>query len=239
MKCDRCEQEATVHELRVVAGKKVEKHLCETCAREDGIQTHGSGSVGELVGQLMLASAGPASPLAGVTKPAACPTCKTTFADFRQTGLMGCADCYAAFERALTGLLERAHEGGMQHIGKSPKHHKVTATRAAATPQEAAPHASPASQSPAATSKRSKPESAGAGAASPATAGAKHPDPAEVIAQWRRQLEQALKHEQYEKAAKIRDELRRLTGEAGGSASKPSKSTKAPGAGGAGEADRA
>lgn len=231
MKCDRCEQEATVHELRVVAGKKVEKHLCESCAREEGIQTHGSGSVGELVGQLMLAAAGPASPLAGVTKPAACPTCKTTFADFRQTGLMGCADCYAAFERALTGLLERAHEGGVQHIGKSPKHHKVSAPRATPTAQEPAPHA--------ATSKRSKPESAATGAASPAAAGAKQPDPAEVIAQWRRQLEQALKHEQYEKAAKIRDELRRLTGESDGGANKPSKSPKPPGAGGSGEADLA
>ncbi len=228
MKCDRCEQEATVHELRVVGGKKVEKHLCESCARDDGIQTQGSGSVGELVGQLMLAAAGPASPLAGVTKPAACPTCKTTFADFRQTGLMGCPDCYVAFERALTGLLERAHEGGVQHIGKSPKHHKVTPAKAASATPATASASQPAAASPA--GKRAKAE-----ASAPPPVTAKQPDPAEVIAQWRRQLEQALKHEQYEKAAKIRDELRRLTGEdAASKTSKTGRQAKPPvsGAGG-------
>src|ERR1043166_5777332 len=34
MKCEKCELEATVHELRVVNGKRVERHLCEKCARE-------------------------------------------------------------------------------------------------------------------------------------------------------------------------------------------------------------
>ena len=37
MKCDQCGQEATVHELRVVNGKKVERHLCEACARKHNL----------------------------------------------------------------------------------------------------------------------------------------------------------------------------------------------------------
>lgn len=37
MKCDLCDQEATVHEQTIRAGKVSERHLCERCAREAGI----------------------------------------------------------------------------------------------------------------------------------------------------------------------------------------------------------
>ncbi|MFN8728381.1 MAG: UvrB/UvrC motif-containing protein [Planctomyces sp.] len=33
MKCDRCDNEATIHELIVAQGQHVEAHLCERCAR--------------------------------------------------------------------------------------------------------------------------------------------------------------------------------------------------------------
>lgn len=38
-----------------------------------------------------------------------CPTCGTTFNDLRGGGLMGCADCYTAFEKGLSPLLDDLH----------------------------------------------------------------------------------------------------------------------------------
>lgn len=38
-----------------------------------------------------------------------CPTCGTTFHDLRGGGLMGCADCYTTFEKALAPLLDDIH----------------------------------------------------------------------------------------------------------------------------------
>jgi protein arginine kinase activator len=44
-----------------------------------------------------------------------------TFAQFRKDGLLGCSKCYEAFEKKLLPLIQRAHEGGDHHTGKSPK----------------------------------------------------------------------------------------------------------------------
>ena len=42
-------------------------------------------------------------------------------AQFREQSLLGCADCYKAFETPLAPLLERAHESGTHHVGKMPR----------------------------------------------------------------------------------------------------------------------
>ena len=130
MKCDTCNQEATVHELRVVGGKKVERHLCEKCARDKGVAVQPTISVPELIEKYMqhamegkTAPAGAPPGAAGAAAPAkaaSCPACGTTYVEFRQTGLLGCSECYKAFESQLGPLLERAHEGGTHHVGKLP-----------------------------------------------------------------------------------------------------------------------
>ena len=50
----------------------------------------------------------------------ACDACGITWAEFRQGGLFGCANDYGVFEKDLTPLLERAHEGATHHVGKVP-----------------------------------------------------------------------------------------------------------------------
>jgi protein arginine kinase activator len=50
-----------------------------------------------------------------------CPGCGLNFSQFRQTGRLGCAECYQVFETELGGLVERAQNGGSHHTGKSPK----------------------------------------------------------------------------------------------------------------------
>lgn len=75
----------------------------------------------------------------GVKTPAAartanaCPACGYTHAQFRQSGLLGCPECYAAFEGQLGPLLARAHEGGTQHVGKSPSRLRPDAARGASS----------------------------------------------------------------------------------------------------------
>jgi len=77
MKCDQCEQEATVHELRVVGGKKVERHLCERCARKQGIATQAQGPLTPEVVQKYM-QAGDRSPRFGSISSDNCPM-KTRF----------------------------------------------------------------------------------------------------------------------------------------------------------------
>lgn len=189
MKCDQCDQEATVHELRVVSGKKVEKHLCERCARKQGIAVQPTISVPELIEKYMQQAAAaaktPEAVPAAPPKVTSCPTCNTGYVEFRQTGLLGCPDCYRAFEVQLGPLLERAHEGGTHHVGKFPRRQISGGTRIEAQAHAGSP-----------------------------------PDPDTVlggpvqragrIAALRKQLDEAVQAEQYERAASIRDELRRL-----------------------------
>lgn len=157
-----------MHEVTVRQGAKIEKHLCESCAAKLGIGSPQAAPIEELLSKVLLA------PGAGApAKTAECPSCKMTYAEFRQGGLLGCAECYGAFESQLTPLLERAHEGGAQHVGKSPR-------RAGGQGENAAQLAALAER-------------------------------AERLRQLQDSLKQALSREEYERAAKLRDELKDLT----------------------------
>src|SRR4051812_6106211 len=120
----------------------------------------------------------PAAPLVKIDT---CPSCGTGYLEFRQSGLLGCPECYKAFESQLGPLLERAHEGGTHHTGRLPKR----ALGGAPNPSAPQPRAMPTPPSP--TEVKAK-----------------------RITQLQKQLDDAVKAEQYEKAAKLRDELRTL-----------------------------
>ena len=179
MKCDRCEQEATVHEVTIRGGKKVERHLCERCARGQGIAVQAPVPINELIAKHLIAQNLVEG--AAATKAKACPVCGLTYAEFRQSGLLGCADCYKTFEAQLGPLLERAHEGGVHHVGKVPR--RALARSKAAGPAEAGPEAVLGDQA----------------------------ERAVRLATLRRQLDEAVAAEQYERAARLRDELRKAT----------------------------
>ncbi|HVZ94125.1 MAG TPA: UvrB/UvrC motif-containing protein [Phycisphaerales bacterium] len=165
--CDRCEREATVHEMVIRHGKQVEKHLCERCAREEGIAIPAAPSIQDVVKQFVVGQAAAAAAASGAapatpatqTKSPTCASCGLTFAEFRQSGLLGCPECYKTFEAQIGPLLERAHEGGTHHTGKVP------------------------------------------------TRGGTAPDPHQRIAKLRKELLDAVAAEQYERAARLRDQL--------------------------------
>lgn len=116
-KCDLCDREATVHDLTIKNGRQVEKHLCEQCAKDQGVAVQQHAPINELITKFVLSHAG----VSDASKPVgACPSCGMTFADFKSTAQLGCAACYSAFEAQLSPVLERSHEGATHHVGKTP-----------------------------------------------------------------------------------------------------------------------
>lgn len=177
MKCDLCDKDATVREVTVRNGVRVERHLCEHHAAEQGISVQPPQGAGEMIKQALLthqAMAGMSGAAAPAPKPSMCANCRMTFAEFKQHGLLGCAACYSTFESQLAPLLERAHDGAEAHVGKAPR------------------------------------RACGEGAAR-AAALADLEIKAQQLRRVREALERAVRAEQYEHAARLRDEMRRLT----------------------------
>ncbi|MCE9589061.1 MAG: UvrB/UvrC motif-containing protein [Planctomycetes bacterium] len=115
-KCDKCDKPATNHSVEIQKGQKVVTYLCDEHAAEAGIMVKDPHvPVQELLSNFVKIHSG-----APTTQEQACKTCGQTFGQFREHSLLGCPDCYTAFEAQLGPLLERAHEGATHHIGKVP-----------------------------------------------------------------------------------------------------------------------
>ncbi len=119
-KCDRCNRPATHHSVEIIGGKKIEKHLCDIHAAEEGLTVSPAHKpIDELLTSFVKQQAtGETTPKKRV---AACEHCNTTWESFREKSLLGCPRCYGSFEAQLGTLLERAHEGGSHHVGKVPR----------------------------------------------------------------------------------------------------------------------
>ena len=157
MKCDKCKKPATVHLTEIIKSEKIEKHLCEHCAAEEGVKVSQHVPINELLTNFVMAHAG-----AGELASLKCSECGMSFTEFRQNGLLGCPQDYELFEEQLVPLLERAHGGASHHLGKVP-----------------------------------------------ARAGASQQTQVELL-RLRRQLKQSVEKEEYEKAAALRDRIKKL-----------------------------
>jgi protein arginine kinase activator len=119
-RCDQChEREAVVSLTQVSDEQKTTVHLCERCAAERGVET--SASLGKIPVGNFIASLGKggdvAAALPGPTPGGTCKACGASLDDFRETGRLGCADCYRSFEGPLRDLLRRLH-GSTRHLGE-------------------------------------------------------------------------------------------------------------------------
>lgn len=116
-KCDKCPQPATHHSVEILKGQKTEKHLCELHAAQEGMTVKAVHTpINELLTNFVKLHSG--APVE--VKEATCPNCGLSFTKFRSNSLMGCPQCYDAFDEYLTPMLETAHDGGNHHIGKIP-----------------------------------------------------------------------------------------------------------------------
>ena len=117
-KCDHCENPATHHSVEIIKGQKIEKHLCEQHAAEAGLTIK---AVHTPINELLTNFVKMHSSLSSSGFEATCEHCGLLFSKFRESSLLGCPECYEAFEPSLGPLLERAHEGATQHMGKVPR----------------------------------------------------------------------------------------------------------------------
>lgn len=115
MTCDVCgEREAIVNLTQIENGEATAMHLCERCAAERGVEPPAPGKT-PLGG--FLAAMGELSTTGGE----ACPSCGATLQSFRESGRLGCAECWKAFEPSLRELVRRLH-GSTYHVGERYSH---------------------------------------------------------------------------------------------------------------------
>jgi protein arginine kinase activator len=118
MLCDHCgEREATIHLTTIKDNSVQTTHLCESCAVAHGVQTGAAAAKFPLASLVASVGQGAAAALPTTPDAGRCGYCGASLEDFRETGRLGCAHCYSAFERQLRELLRRIH-GSSQHVGE-------------------------------------------------------------------------------------------------------------------------
>ncbi|MFH1416258.1 MAG: UvrB/UvrC motif-containing protein [Elusimicrobiota bacterium] len=122
MLCDQChKREAKIFVKKEESGNTVEYNICEICA----VQTVGrvfdlSAIKDDLFSGLSDMLAGFSDIENGTEKKMQCTLCGFRFADFQNTGKLGCEGCYTEFEEELLPLMKRL-QGSTQHAGKGIK----------------------------------------------------------------------------------------------------------------------
>lgn len=198
MKCDLCGQPATIQEITVKNGAVVERNLCESCAQKE--KMGGASPVPPINEAILkhLMSQGAKIPMPGemedeADKPTVstnvssvrCPMCSMTLGMFKNGGLLGCASCYEALGDQIGPIIARAQEGATHHVGKIPRR-ALRSSRMSSSSDEM-----------------------GGAAASRALEYAKR------LSHLEQQLSEAVRTEQYELAAELRDELSQMRLDAG------------------------
>src|SRR5215475_6020121 len=166
MLCQICgKSAASVHFTEIHDNRMTEIHVCERCAEEKGLQasatTHKFDIADLLTGLVDTMSSSDEERVGRIQ----CPRCGLLYSAFRETGRLGCAECYSAFQFQLRPLLRRIH-GDTRHRGKVPARDGEGAVRS------------------------------------------------RQIQRLHDELQRAVEREEFERAAAVRDEIRRLEQEA-------------------------
>ena len=128
MLCDICKKNpATIHIQEIVNGQKRSLHICASCAASkiSGDSTPDEFNLADMLYNISDEFSShfeyenkmnnEAEPKPAVT----CPKCGWDLNRLRQTGRLGCEECYAAFREMLLSALETMHKGTV-HVGKKP-----------------------------------------------------------------------------------------------------------------------
>lgn len=113
LKCNLCNNLASVHLTQILNNKIHKVDLCESCAQAKGVTDPNGFSLADLLVK------NPLEPekQSGQLK---CETCGFTQGDFRKLGRLGCPECYKVFEPLLSPVLANMHKGTI-HKGKVPE----------------------------------------------------------------------------------------------------------------------
>ncbi len=120
MICQICNKnQATVHLTEIQDNRTSELHVCMACAQQKGLAPQPDPkkfSVGELGAKVYDSMATGEEEKIG---PVQCPHCGMPYSAFKDTGRLGCAECYTTFQARLRRIL-RSYHGSTRHSGKHP-----------------------------------------------------------------------------------------------------------------------
>lgn len=124
--CERCNKyQANVHIVKVFDGIKKELNICEKCAKELGefnlnsiLDVENTFSLNILGGLIEYFNNNQPSSVIKIND-SECPKCKTTYAEFKGSGFLGCEECYNQFVKILSIFIKRV-QSGIEHNGKIP-----------------------------------------------------------------------------------------------------------------------
>lgn len=106
MNCSNCGKNSAKTYVRTSEGKEIKLLLCPECYKKLY-----SAEEGDFFTQFLGNTEGRQSKI--------CPNCGMRLADFKKTGLLGCASCYGAFRKELISTV-RYIQWEVKHDGKRP-----------------------------------------------------------------------------------------------------------------------
>ncbi|MGN0298215.1 MAG: UvrB/UvrC motif-containing protein [Lachnospiraceae bacterium] len=194
MLCEQCKQrEATIVLTEVVNGKRTEHNLCRFCAsrleRAQFLDT--DFPFMKILSDILGLQTDAENLHFEQLEQLACPVCGTTYGDFVKNSSFGCGDCYDTFGLLIENNI-RKMQGSNVHVGKHPKFHVKSSEQNGLKNQDSVTQTSLATGD----------------VASRNTA---KPSLEEQIKLLKARLKEALDEEEYENAAKYRDEIKQLT----------------------------
>ena len=131
-KCQICKiAPATIHLTDIKNNVKTEMHLCEDCAKKNGININKSVSLEkifsnspeEIIDSLNISLSSIGNNEIGEKKKKVdkvCSHCGMKWKEFRKEGRLGCPHDYVVFKNGLIPLLEDVHCATEHHVGKVP-----------------------------------------------------------------------------------------------------------------------
>lgn len=191
MLCENCyKNEATVHYTEVINGVMTEHHLCSSCASKLGLSGFGDTISADFPFVKLLTGLFAASNRTGeeADNPmmhVKCPKCGMNYQEFIRVGKFGCAECYDVFGPLIEDNMKKLH-GSVEHKGKKYKNNSESESaenkNGTGTISENASENKPKSKT----------------------------DILDEIAVLNAKLKEAIELEEYEEAAKYRDEIKAL-----------------------------
>lgn len=127
MLCEKCKKNAAVvHFIKVINGEKTQICLCEDCMKDvtkNPLDLLNIGNDSEKFKNIIDEIFNIKDTTKEIKIDVVCKNCKTRFSDFKDTGLLGCPECYENFSELLKPVLKKTQED-IIYKGKIPEKDK-------------------------------------------------------------------------------------------------------------------
>lgn len=198
MLCERCNQrEANLKYTQILNGEKTMMNLCSKCSQELGLgdmQFNMPLSFSSMFGDFLEPELDfvPKLTMGTMLK---CDTCGMTYDEFLNLGKFGCENCYNTFAYKIEPTLKRLH-GSTEYLGKRKEAETKIEKLEIEVKNEGLNEISDKKASVAKVKDKTK----------------KELTKEEKVTELKNKLKELIKEENYEEAAKVRDEIKNLEG---------------------------